>query len=172
VDRRRADASLGAQHQRRLAGESRERRLALSALGDMARQRRLANAGVAEQAKDLGIAPAQPMPHLIERGGLLARPAWRGAGRRFRAGRRLGCRGGGRFLQTFEIDLGSAFGTDHGALSQVIEFGAAGLALALRAKLVRRCLLRHESRLGHRMDFLNLIRAVAGRMLPSRDVQN
>ena len=77
VDRGRADAALRAHHQRRLAGECGESRLALGALRDMAGERRFADAGIAEQAKHLRFARAQPLADPVEGRPLLARPIHR-----------------------------------------------------------------------------------------------
>ena len=75
VDGARALAALGAQHQRRLAGEGGEGDLAFGILGELARERRLAGAGIAEQAEDLRLAALQPGRDGLERVVLLRRPA-------------------------------------------------------------------------------------------------
>ena len=67
VDGRRAGAALRAHHQRRLAGEGGERRLAARAFGDVAGERRLADAGIAEQAEHLGLALLEPPADLVDR---------------------------------------------------------------------------------------------------------
>ncbi len=72
MDRGRAGAALAPHHQRRLAGEGGESRLAGRALGDMAGERRLADAGVAEQAEHLRLALFQPASDPVDRLGLLA----------------------------------------------------------------------------------------------------
>ena len=87
MDRRSADAALGAHHQGRLAGEGGEGRFAARRLGDVARERRLADAGVAEQAEHLRFAGLEPSPDLVERGRLLGRPLCRRS-RRLRGGAR------------------------------------------------------------------------------------
>ena len=74
VDGRRARAALRAHHQRGLAGEGGERRLAARAFGDVARKRRLADARIAEEAKHLGLALLEPPADLVDRLRLLARP--------------------------------------------------------------------------------------------------
>ena len=60
VDGGRAGAALRAHHQRRLAGEGGEGRVAARAFGDMAGERRLADAGIAEQAEHLRLALLEP----------------------------------------------------------------------------------------------------------------
>ena len=74
VDGRRAGAALRPHHQRRLAGEGGERRLAARALGDVAGERRLADARIAEQAKHLRLALLEPPADRSIAAGLLARP--------------------------------------------------------------------------------------------------
>ena len=69
-----ARAALRSHHQRSLAGEGSERRLASRALGDVAGKRRFADFGVAEDAKHLGLAAFEPLADLVDRFRLLARP--------------------------------------------------------------------------------------------------
>ena len=92
VDGGRAGAALGAHHQRRLAGEGGEGRVAARAFGDVAGERRLADPGIAEQPEDLRLARLEPTADRVDRLRLLGRPfaadraRWRGGAARTPAG--------------------------------------------------------------------------------------